>query len=99
MAGNTRGANGRQHARAPSSLTHRTAALLTWPAAATRIVLEKASVAGAAFVAIPQKIMDLPGYEWREGAEGAGYYLLALDGDGGGSFDDFMSDMKELGAV
>ena len=64
----------------------------------SRIVLERASAAGAEFVAIPQKIMELPGYEFKEGAEGMGYYLLAQEGDGC-SFDDFMSDMKELGAV
>ena len=71
----------------------------------SRIVLQRASAAGAAFVACPEDIMALPGYEHRSGADGVGYYRLDTPPGpdqpqaGAESFDDFMSTMKELGAV
>lgn len=64
-----------------------------------RIVLERASAAGAGFIAIPEKLKDLPGYEFKSGAEGVGYYLLNQTSEGAASFDDFLNDMKELGAI
>lgn len=63
-----------------------------------RIVLERASAAGASFIAIPRKIKELPGYDFKTGAEGTGYYLITRASEAA-SFDDFMSHMKELGAV
>ena len=60
----------------------------------SRIVLQRASAAGAAFVACAERVMELPGYEFRDGAEGVGYYAAAE-----ASFDEFMSTMHELGAV
>ena len=47
-------------------------------------MLQRASAAGAEFVAIPQKIMELSGYEFKEGVEGTGYYLLRRAHIGGG---------------
>ena len=100
------------------------------PADYSRIVLQRASAAGADFVACPERVTELPGYEHRDGAEGLGYYRLGAAADhaplaptgpppttmtttreqpqhskpsashsGGGAFDDFMSTMKQLGAV
>jgi hypothetical protein len=41
----------------------------------SRMVLQRASAAGALFVACPEAVMSLPGYEYRQGGEeGTGYY-------------------------
>ena len=40
----------------------------------SRMVLQRASAAGAEFVRLDEKVMDLPGYDHRDGAEGVGYY-------------------------
>ena len=42
----------------------------------SRIVLRRASAAGADFVACAEFVMALPGYEHRDGADGLGYYRL-----------------------
>ena len=42
--------------------------------------------------------MELPGYDYKEGAEGLGYYRQGAE-VAPASFDDFMADMRELGAV
>ncbi|KAL1521005.1 hypothetical protein AB1Y20_022562 [Prymnesium parvum] len=65
----------------------------------SRMVLERASAAGAEFVAIPQAIMELRGYEFKDGPEGTGYYLIGANKAAPHSFDEFLSDMKELGAI
>ena len=80
----------------------------------SRLVLQRASAAGAEFVACAEDVMALPGYEHRDGSDGIGYYLLAsptlqppppqlspgqVATSDGGAFDDFLSTMKELGAV
>lgn len=81
----------------------------------SRLILQRASAAGAEFVACPEPVMELPAYEFRDGIEGVGYYLKSLthgsdhpggtgaggagSGGGGGSFDEFMSTMKQLGAA
>ena len=83
------------------------------------MVLERASAAGADFVACAEEVMQLPGYVFRDGHEGVGFYRVAdcaAAGAGGcassappppaaaaapapSSFSDFMSTMRELGAV
>ncbi len=73
------------------------------------LVLPRASAAGAAFVGCPEEVQPLPGYDYRDGAEGRGYYRrdpppapaapAAPAGGGGGSYDAFMESMKELGAI
>lgn len=41
----------------------------------SRMVLQRASAAGALFVACPEEVMQLPGYDFRVGGEeGTGYY-------------------------
>ena len=85
----------------------------------SRMVLERASAAGADFVACAEEVMQLPGYVFRDGHEGVGFYRVAAGaaaGAGGcassappppaaaaapapSSFSDFMSTMRELGAV
>jgi hypothetical protein len=78
----------------------------------SRIILQRASAAGAEFVACAEAVMQLPGYEHRDGPDGVGYYRLGSQAHalqppetdvrssgGGGAFDDFMTTMKELGAV
>ena len=44
----------------------------------SRIVLQRASAAGADFVRLDDKVMDLPGYDHRDGPEGVGYYRRDL---------------------
>ena len=42
----------------------------------SRLVLQRASAAGAAFVACPEQMGELRGYAFREGEEGRGYYRV-----------------------
>lgn len=89
----------------------------------SRLVLQRASAAGAEFVACAERVTELQGYEHRHGPDGLGYYRLvehaplpppapppgapppsrpqqmAAPSGGAGAFDDFLSTMKELGAV
>ena len=74
----------------------------------SRMVLQRASAAHADFVACDEAVMDLVGYEHRDGHEGRGYYRIGYSAPpapapppaaGGGSFDAFLSTMRELGAV
>ena len=76
------------------------------------MVLQRASAAAADFVACEEAIIHLPGYEHRStGPDGSGYYRLGYlagalapappptSSASSGNFDDFMSSMRELGAV
>ena len=66
----------------------------------SRMVLQRASAAGAEFVACPERVMDLPGYEFRlVGSEGVGYYKAEAEAEDAPDYNDFMATMKELGAV
>jgi len=76
----------------------------------SRIVLQRASAAGASFVGCPEYVMALPGYDFRDGPEGTGYYLIEAlqDGaapaseaapEGTASYDAFMETMRDLGAM
>ena len=73
----------------------------------SRMVLQRASAAGADFVACAEQVMQLAGYEHRDGAEGVGYYRLGVaaapaartEASEPSSFSDFMSSMRELGAM
>ena len=77
----------------------------------SRMVLQRASAAGADFVACAEMVMALPGYEHRDGHEGVGYYRVgfgappapsappAASAAEGSSFSDFLSTMRDLGAV
>ena len=74
-----------------------------------RLVLRRAAAAGATFVGCPQEVQTLPGYAFRDGPDGRGYYMVdppaappaAPDkpGGGGSSSDAFLADLKELGAM
>ena len=71
------------------------------------MVLQRASAAGADFVACAEEVMQLPGYEHRDGHEGVGYYRIgaaapppaAPPAADSSTFNDFMSTMRQLGAM
>ena len=75
-------------------------------------MLQRASAAGAVFVACADQVTKLPGYVHRDGPEGRGYYrvleqcapppppiMTTTQSERPAAFDDFLSTMKALGAV
>eukprot|EP00965_Chrysotila_dentata_P223271 6193478-Pleurochrysis_carterae.AAC.2 len=73
----------------------------------SRMVLQRASAAGATFVGCPAFIEEVAGYEFRQdGAEGSGYYLLQVPPTNNSfhtgkedTYDEFLESMKEMGAM
>ena len=67
----------------------------------SRLVLQRASAAGAAFVACPEQMGELRGYAFREGEEGRGYYRVRREApvQAAPAYDEFERAMQELGAV
>ena len=78
-----------------------------------RVVLQRASAAGAVFIGCPEEVQPLVGYMFRDGADGRGYYMIdpppaqplpppaqpPAPAAPKASYDAFLDEMKELGAM